>query len=509
VSKSALKPPTAPASPAAQLTLGTTFVLAGQLVFVLSGYVLHYFLSRRLDAAAYGTYGLVMSVLTWTEGALNSGIPWAVRKFLASRPEAAPAILSHGLRWQMAMGIVILGAAAVLAPPLSASLGDRGLALPLQIALVDVLFMALYTLYRGALNGLLRFAAQGLTMVVYSITKLLSSLLLVGAGLSIFGAIAGNIVGTVGGWLAGAWLLARATGLGGLALLRRPTSLDEERAILRFALPGVLFTLSSQFVTALGPLAVKGLVRSDVQVAQYSAASYLASAPNVLLVAFSFTLFPHLAASIARGANDLTRTYVRTAVRNLALVLAPGAVIACCLSSEVITLLYPASFAPAGTAFSLLFVATGLASLYMVFANAILAEGRVGLALGLGGMYALSSLGATLALTERWGTTGAAGASAVAAGLAALLAGLYVNRRFGASLPWHSLVRIGTASAAVLLLLTLLHSRAPVLIPWLAASAFVYLAALLGLREVGSKELRGLREALRHTVTRQGGKVSG
>jgi O-antigen/teichoic acid export membrane protein len=497
-----------PASPAIQLTLGTTFVLAGQLVFVLSGYVLHYFLSRRLNTADYGTYGLIMSVLTWTEGALNSGLPWAVRKFLAARPGSAPAILGHGLRWQISLGIVLFAAAALLAPLLSASLGDPGLALPLQIALVDVLLMALYTLYRGALNGLLRFAAQGLTMVVYSIAKLLSSLLLVGAGLSIFGAIAGNIVGTLGGWLAGAWLLARATGLGGLTLLRRPTSPDDGRTMLRFALPGVLFTLSSQFVTAVGPLAVKGLVRSDLQVAHYSAASYLASAPNVLLVAFSFTLFPHLAASIARGANDLTRTYVRTAVRNLALVLAPGAVIAYRLSSEVITLLYPASFAPAGTALSLLFVATGLASLYMVFANAILAEGRVGLALGLGGMYALSSLGATLVLTGRWGTTGAAGASVAAAGLVALLAGLYVNRRFGAGLPWRSLARIGLACAALLVLLTQLYSRAPVLIPWLAVSAFVYLAALLALREIGSEEVRGLCEALRHSLARLGEEAS-
>ena len=72
---------------AGHLALGTVFVLAGQSVFVVCGYVLHAYLGHAVDATTYGMYGVVMAVLTWTQNALNNGVPWAVRKFLPADPD--------------------------------------------------------------------------------------------------------------------------------------------------------------------------------------------------------------------------------------------------------------------------------------------------------------------------------------------------------------------------------------------------------------------------------------
>ncbi|MBM4432192.1 MAG: hypothetical protein FJ026_17865, partial [Chloroflexi bacterium] len=147
--------------PTRQLAQGTFFVLAGQGVFVLGGYLLHFYLARVIDPVAYGTYGLIMNVLTWTESALNCGVPWAVRKWLPADPPATPEILRVGLRWQMLVGLLLSVATLLLTPWFAGAVQDSGLTFYLRLAFADILVMALYVFYRGALNGLRHFAAQG------------------------------------------------------------------------------------------------------------------------------------------------------------------------------------------------------------------------------------------------------------------------------------------------------------------------------------------------------------
>jgi O-antigen/teichoic acid export membrane protein len=490
--------------PANQLALGTAFVLAGQMAFVLGGYLLHFYLARAIDPIAYGTYGLIMNVLTWTESILNSGLPWAVRKFLPAAPHASRAILRAGLRWQVLVGLMVFTVTVLLAPWFAGSVRDSGLTFHLQLALTDILVMALYTLYRAALNGLRLFAAQGASMAVYSISKLGSSLLLVGLGLSITGAILGNVIGTLAGWLAAVWLLQRATGFSMRSAVEIESSQDryDGRTMLGFALPTVLFTLASYFLTTIGLVGVKALVQDGRQVAYYSAANYLATAPSVLLVAFSFTLFPHLAGSIAAQDWQLTRTYIRSAVRYWALVLIPGILLVFGTSRQVITILYPLSYTAAAPLLNLLLVSTGLQSLYTIFANAILAEGRVLLALSISGALVPGSLALTWYLTARLGPSGAATAAMLTTGLAALVSAAYVRQRFAVRLPWASLGRMVIAAMPMYAATRLYTARGLALFAYYLALGAMYLGLLVLLREITPQEISQWRAGLSSTVQR-------
>jgi O-antigen/teichoic acid export membrane protein len=487
-----------------QLALGTALVLAGQMAFVLSGYVLHFYLARAIDPITYGTYGLIMNVLTWTESVLNSGVPWAVRKFLPADPLASKAILRAGLRWQVLVGLMVFTVTMLAAPWFAGSVRDSGITLHLRLALTDILLMALYTLYRAALNGLRLFAAQGASMAVYSISKLGSSLILVGLGLSISGAIVGNVIGTLAGWLAALWLLQRTTRFSVRDAVESEAGQDkyDGRTMLGFALPTVLFTLASYFLTTIGLVGVKALVQDGRQVAFYSAANYLATAPSVLLVAFAFTLFPHLAGSIAVQDWPLTRVYIRSAVRYWALVLIPGVFLVLGTTQQIITLLYPLSYAAAAPLLNLLLVSTGLHSLYMVFANAILAEGRVLLALSISGALVPGSLALTWYLTERWGPSGAATAAVLTTGLAVVASGAYVRQRFAVRLPWASLGRMVVAATPMLAATRLYTAHGLALFPYYLALGVAYLLLLVLLREITPQEISQWRAGLSSTVQR-------
>jgi O-antigen/teichoic acid export membrane protein len=362
----------------------------------------------------------------------------------------------------------------------------------------------LYTLYRAALNGLRLFAAQGASMAVYSVAKLGTSLLLVGLGLSVTGAIVGNVIGTLAGWLAALWLLQRATGFSLRSAVEQDAGQDayDGRTMLRFALPTILFTLASFFLTTIGLVGVKALVHDGRQVAYYSAANNLATAPSVLLVAFSFTLFPHLAGSISAQDWPLTRAYVRSAVRYWALVLIPGLFLVLGTSQQIITILYPFTYAAAAPLLNLLLVSTALHSLYTIFANAILAEGRVMLALSIPGALLPGSLALTWYLTDRWGPSGAATAAILTTGLAALASAAYVRRRFAVRLPWASLGRMAVASLPMYAVTRLYTTHGVALFPYYLALGVLYLLLLVLLREITPQEINQWRAGLLGTLQR-------
>jgi len=490
-------------TPTSQLALGTAFVLIGQASFVLCGYLLHFYLSRVIDPVAYGSYGVIMNVLTWTENALNNGVPWAVRKFLAADPEASDSILRTGLVWQMAVAVLLYVAAMLLAPWFTGTIGDSHLTLYLRLALTDLLLMALYTFYRAALNGFRLFAAQGAAIAAYAIGKLLLTVLLVSLGYSLTGALVGNILGTLVGWLAALFLLHHRTGPSVAQSTSSTTTASRRyngRTILSFALPTVIFTLTGTFLTSVGLVGVKALVRDGSQVGYYTAASYLAAAPTMLLVAFSLTLFPHLAASIATRNQELTRAHIRSAVRYLALVLLPGISLVLGTSPQLISLVYPREYMVAASFLNLLIISTGLYSLYMVFANAILAEGRVFLALSIPSALVPVSLLTTWYLTAQFGPSGAAYAALLTTGAAALAAGAYVLRRFTVHLNWPSLIRIGIASIGIYGLTCIYAPHGVLIIPYYLLLGGAYLLLLCLLREVNTKDLRNWRTAISATL---------
>lgn len=480
-------------TPLAGLASGTAIVLAGQATFVLCGYLLHFVMSRAMDPSAYGIYGVMMNILVWTESALSNGVPWAVRKYLSEDPGHSHAILRAGLIWQMVVGVVLYAGTLLIAPLFTDALRDPSLTFYVRLALTDIFWMALYTHYRGALNGFRMFAAQGAAMAAYALGKLAFTLLLVRLGFSLAGALIGNVLGSIAGWLAGMALLQRRPRqeqAGGQEDSTRAARQYNGRTILGFALPTVLFTLAGTFLTTVGLVGVKALVADGDAVGYYAAANYLATAPNLLLVAFSMTLFPHLAESVAARNWPLTSAYIRSAVRYLALALLPGIALVLGASPRLITILYPRNYVVAAPLLNWLILSTALYSIYMVFANAILAEGRVLLALSIPSALVPVSLLATWYLIPRLGPLGAALAAVLSTGLAAIAAALYVVRRFAVRLDWRSLLRTSCASLVLYGLLRLYLPRQALLLPYLALLGITYAMLLCLLGELDVRALQ-------------------
>jgi O-antigen/teichoic acid export membrane protein len=262
-----------------------------------------------------------------------------------------------------------------------------------------------------------------------------------------------------------------------------------EREILAFVLPVVLFTLASNVLLGLDLMGVKALVADPDQVGYYTAAVNLANAPRLVLLAFSFALLPALSHAIAARDQTQTRHYLQQVIRLLALVLLPLVALVTATAEPLVTFVFTADYLPAVPILTVLIFTYAAYTVYITLVAALLAENRPGRALAI----PLALLPAAVLLVwlgvSWFGTQGAAFASLICVATAATVVNVYVFRRFRPAVNLRSLARIGLASALIWVVAWLWAPTGLLLVLGYALLGALYLALLLVLGEIKPQDL--------------------
>ena len=474
-----------------QLTRGTLYVAVGQGSFLVTGYLLHAILARELSLASYGIFNVAMTLLVWVEITVNNGVPSALSKFLPDASLSEKAVLRAAARCQALISVGVLAVMFLSAPLLAMLLRDPALTGYLRLALVDVLAMGAYAYYRGVLNGWRFFRQMSLAITAYSVVKLAAITLLVSLGFGVQGALAGNVLASLGGLAAGYfWTRRRQRAPGAPPGERgKPAPLDVgEGRILAFVLPTVLFTLASNVLLGLDLMEVQALLPDDL-VGYYSAAVKLAEAPRLVLLAFTFTLLPSLSHAIAAGDGTRARHYLEQTIRLLALVLLPLIALVTATAEGAITFVFPGEYRAAAPILSVLILAYTAYAVYITMVTTLLAENRPGRALLIPlALLPLEAAAIWLGIT-RLGAIGAAAASLASVAVAAAVVLAYVWRRYRPAAGARSLVRIALASAVLWAIARWWSPSGLALLVAYGLLAGLYLALLLLLRELRPRDL--------------------
>ncbi len=479
-----------------QLTRGTLYVAVGQGSFLVTGYLLHAILARELSPASYGIFNVAMTLLVWVEITVNNGVPSALSKFLPDESLSERAVLRAAARCQALISLGVLVVMFLAAPLLALLLRDPALTGYLRLALLDVLAMGAYAYYRGVLNGWRFFRQMSLAITAYSLAKLAAITLLVGLGFGVQGALAGNVVASLGGLAAGYfWTRRRQRAFGAPPGERgdaAPLGLAfGEGRILAFVLPTVLFTLASNVLLGLDLMEVQALLPDDL-VGYYSAAVKLAEAPRLVLLAFTFTLLPSLSHAIAAGDATRARHYLEQTIRLLALVLLPLIALVMATAEGAMTFVFPAEYRAAAPILTVLILAYTAYAVYITLVTTLLAENRPGRALLIPlALLPLEAAVIWLGIT-RLGVIGAALASLASVATAAGVVLAYVLRRYRPAAGARSLVRIGVASAVLWAIARWWSPSGLALLLAYGLLAGLYLALLLLLGELRARDLRQL-----------------
>ncbi len=440
----------------------------------VANYAFSLVMGHLLLPGDFGLLAFAQTLLLVGGLVLESGVPWALTRDLATtpatgRPQLVRGALRGNLTLAAGMSLLVLGLFAL--GPLRGGLESWRIAALVAGAFP---FIALVGVARGAAQGHERFGMLAAVQAGEVVIKALAGTALVVAGLGVIGAVGGFVVGA---------LLAAVLGLWGCA--RLGVELRGAVTPLRLGVVGPMFggLLGSALLLNVDLMALKLLGASRSAPGSYQAGLVLASAPYYLTSAVIVPMvFPALARCTSLGG---TLGVLGRALATTALLVLPLELLLALVPGPALRLLFPAEYAAGAGALGVRALGSAVFIVATVLAAAFQATGAARrVAVLFLGLVALTAPAFWL-VVPRFGAVGAAwvftGATLVAAGA--------LSAAFLRAAPAPARARVGAwalryagvlAAGAVAFLGTIRLGAPPLLAAALAALSYV--GAALALR---------------------------
>ena len=472
------------------LAKGTVYLMGAQLVFLISGYAIHFVLGRHLGPELYGVFGIVISLLTICRVLVESGTGQAISKYTAERRESAGAIKTQTIKTQIMFAIIVFVFLFTLAPLIADLLKDPTLTPYIRFIAFFIPVSSLYIVYFGLLNGIRAFGKQAKISVIYNAIKLVMVFALVFLGLKVYGTIAGYLVASIVSLLMARhyWISQQKDDIG--------TRGDFEIGkIIRFAVPVVLFSLAFNLVISLDLFFVKVILKEKAQVGFYTSAAALSKVPYFIFLALGNTLFPSIARSTSnKGSKELTKKYINQSLRYTLIFLVPCTFIISAISRDLVSLVYTDRYISAASPLSILIFGLALLSLFFILTTVITASGRPKVSLTILLVILVVNVLLNRALVPIYGLIGAALATTITGLLGVLISGAYVYIRFHTLTNPLSVLRIGASSFIIYLFARTFSVTGIPLLAYCVGLLIIYFVLLLILGEVRKDDIQVARD---------------
>lgn len=466
-----------------QIVKGTVYLMAGQFIFLLSGYGIHMGLARLLGPQGYGLFGVIISILVWVEVSVGSGIPSAVKKFIPEDDNLAYTISFKALRIQLLYGGFIFLTLFMIAPLVAVLFHDKSLTIYIRLASIDIPFFALYSTYLSTLNGLRAFGKQAIATIIYSISKLSAIFLLVFLGLSLTGALIGNVVASIVGLI-----IAKS-----LSTIPKNYRTFSSYKIIKFGIPILLFALAYNLLLSIDLWCIKVLLKDNLETGFYTAASTLARIPYFVFLALTFTLLPSISKSISNYNREITNQYISEYFRILLILLLPIAFIIAATSEILVSLVYSPVYSPAASALTILIFGLVFFSLIMTSISIILANNEPWVSASIAALLIPVDFVLNLKFIPLYGIRGAAIGTTITALIGLTITSIFVVMRFGTLMRLRSFINIVFASLIIYFLAWAYSASGILLIFNYIVLFIIYLGILFALKEIGKTDLERLK----------------
>ncbi len=474
------------------LAKGTIYLMSTQILFLISGYAIHFGLGRYLGPELYGTFGVIISLLTICRVLVESGTLRAVSKYTAERRELAVGIKNQTMKVQIILALIIFVFLFTLAPLIASLLKDSTLTPYIRFIAFFIPISSLYAVYFGLLNGIRAFGKQATVCIVYDVIKVLAVLTLVFLGFKVWGAIAGYLMASVVSLIMAYhyWISKDREDTG-------VRSNFEMSKIIKFAALVILFSLAFNLVISLDLFFVKAILSEKAQAGFYTSAAALSKVPYFIFLALSSTLFPSIAKSTSdKGNEELTKSYINQSLRYTLIFLIPCAFIISATSRNLISLVYTGGYLTAASPLSILIFGLTFLCLFIILTTVITASGKPKVSLAMVLVLLLVNIVLNRTLVSIFGLTGAAVATTITGFLGVLIAGIYVYNRFHSLTSLLSLFRIVAASSIIYIVACIFSVSGIALIGYYIGLLLIYFALLFAFREIRKEDIQVARDIL-------------
>ncbi|MFD1588330.1 flippase [Halorientalis brevis] len=411
------------------LLSSASLILVGQLLFSVSKLGERIIIAQMLTPQAYGEVSIGLAVVMISTTVALVGLRQGVPRYISRYDDA------RDIRGAWVTGILIAGVigsvvAIGLAVETETVVGllfeqadSTGLLFLFAVAIPFVIGMQVgIGAIRGFENTLYRTYTRDL---LYPGLRIAALVVFLWAGFGILAAGYAYLIAAVTTFVAVHVLLNRLIPLVGEVR-------THVREMLTFSIPLVISTLLSRLLTRTDTLML-GYFDTSYQVGLYNAAFPLASALVLVLSSFGFMYLPMASRLDAENKREEVDAIYKVTTKWIYIVTFPGFLTMVVFSRDVIAVTFGAEYTPASTALSILALGFFTRATFGRSRETLSAFGHTTYLLVTNSFAFVLNIGLNLFLIPRYGSTGAAVASAVSFIGLNVAVFAFLSRQFGVS----------------------------------------------------------------------------
>lgn len=471
------------------------WLIIAELVFNLSGYIIHSVLGRSLGPADYGRYGLIITFSTAVVVLIGRGVPVAMSKYLSEvRKQDAGTILSVRRTSAIVQTILVGGVTLLyflLAPVFAKLLNDPSLTELFRLSSLIIPAFALASFYVYYFNGLHFFNSQSLIKFYRGISKTIFII-----ALALFfklpGAIIGHVFAPFSVFMLAFWLDPYKKS--------KPSKKPyvSWKKLLQFAWPITVFMIFYEVMISIDLFLVKALLRDDAVTGFYNAALTVGRIPFYAFYFLTIILLPKISESTSSKDASQTNEVMRSSMKFLFILLIPSVTLLSLFAESITRFFYGAAYTPAAQPLSLLSFGLGFLTVFYVLAFVLNGAGKNKLPMMLSIIGALMNGVLGFFLIKEFGVMGAAFTVGITSLILTIFIVWYSNIKVSRFFSWKSIALYSLFSALLYFAgNALLPQGRFIFILWSIILLAIYFALLYVIGEIKKSDLRFFWNSLR------------
>jgi stage V sporulation protein B len=423
---------------------GAVLLITSQAIGLMAGFITQVSLTRLLMPEAFGLYAVTLSVLSWLELLVMSGVTVPFTKAVSEGRTPTSVLWGWVWRGYLPFWVTVWLLFSGVAGWIAALLRDERLFPLLLVAGAELPFVGIQTASQSLLMGLRAYGWTAVLAGLQPLLRMMGILTFAFATRSVLWVLVGNTLAMVGAAAVGMAVVRPF-----LSRSEAPSDLVSPLALLAgFGVPLTAITLLDQIILVLDLWLLKRVAAPQVA-GFYGASRLCALALFMLAVGLGQAWFPAMCQALSRGEGEKAKGLLREALRVVIIGFTPIVAIVWATARPLAVLLFSPSFEPAAEPMRWLVIAMTLMVLTGFLRGALIADNAVKSPLLLTVFMALSDFALCAWLIPQGGMKGAALATTLTSLLGCGMAVILTIRRFGNVVPMGTVVRCGIASLVI------------------------------------------------------------
>jgi len=485
------------------LAKSTFWLVVSEIIFNLSGYIIHSFVGRILGPADYGRYGLVVTLTTMVIVLIGNGIPTAMAKYISEIFETNPRLVLVIKKKAIILQSILIGAVTIIfflcAPFISFILGDPSLTPLFRISTLIIPAFALASFYFSFYTGLHKFNVQSVLKTLRSVLKVVAIV-----GLAYAFRVPGSIVGYALAafsvfliafsldWFKYTPELKKAAKSQNLSL----QATFETKKLINYAWQIILFFLAYELLISIDLYLVKGILHDDYLTGIYNASLTVGRIPYYIFYALTIMLLPVVSKTTAENNSEETNKIIGQSMRLMTILLVPSVILMSQFSRPIIKIFFSVKYIDAAYPMSILAYGVGFLTIFYVMSFVLNGAGKTKIPMWISIFGVAINTILNYILIRRYGIVGSAVATTITSFVAMLAILYYVKRDFGTIFKLKSLAKIIFAGV-VMFGASLFFSKGEfIFIIWSVILFALYLFILFILGEIKKEDLGIIRKII-------------